>query len=71
MQIDVKNMSHTYNPRTPIKFDALKNVSVQIKQGEFVGVIGPTGSGKTTFIQHLNCLLKPSQGQIILSNLNN
>lgn len=71
MQIETKQLSHTYNHRTPIEFKALEGVSVKIGQGEFIGIIGPTGSGKTTFIQHLNCLLKPTKGQLVLTNLNN
>ncbi len=71
MQIETKNLSHTYNRKTPIEFKALEGVSVKINQGEFIGIIGPTGSGKTTFIQHLNCLLKPTSGELVLTNLNN
>lgn len=71
MQIDVKDLTYKYNAKTSLEFIAIQNVSAKIMQGEFIGIIGPTGSGKTTFIQHLNCLLQPSDGQIILSNLNN
>jgi energy-coupling factor transport system ATP-binding protein len=54
---------------TPFQSTALKNVSFEIKQGEFVGLIGHTGSGKSTLIQHLNGLLKPTKGQIIVNGL--
>ena len=71
MQINVKNLSYIYNHKTAMEFKALNDVSVSIMQGEFVGIIGPTGSGKTTFVQHLNALLTPHSGEIILANLNN
>ena len=71
MQIDIKGISYIYNPKTYGAHQALNAVSVNIKQGELIGIIGPTGSGKTTFIQHLNALLKPSSGEIIFTNLHN
>ena len=71
MQIDIRNLSFIYNEKTASEFKALDNVSTSIMQGEFIGIIGPTGSGKTTFVQHLNALLIPSSGEILLANLNN
>ncbi|MHA3801982.1 ATP-binding cassette domain-containing protein [Mycoplasma sp. VS30B] len=64
MQIKISNLSHTFSPKTPWEFTALKNVSCNITDGEYIGIIGSTGSGKTTFIEHLNQLLSPSSGQI-------
>ncbi|MHA3845950.1 ATP-binding cassette domain-containing protein [Mycoplasma sp. VS276A1] len=64
MQIKISNLSHTFSPKTPWEFTALKNVSCNIADGEYIGIIGSTGSGKTTFIEHLNQLLSPSAGQI-------
>ncbi|MHA0272481.1 ATP-binding cassette domain-containing protein [Mycoplasma sp. 48589B] len=64
MQIKISNLSHTFSPKTPWEFTALKNVSCNITDGEYIGIIGSTGSGKTTFIEHLNQLLSPSAGQI-------
>jgi energy-coupling factor transport system ATP-binding protein len=64
MPIIVKNLSYTYGAGTPFAVRALDDISFNIEEGEFVGVIGPTGSGKSTLIQHLNGLIRPSSGQI-------
>lgn len=64
MQIKVKKLTHTFSVKTPWEFTALKDVSATIKQGEYVGIIGATGSGKTTLIEHLNRLLEPTNGVI-------
>lgn len=64
--IEVKDLSHTYSIGTPFQFDALKHLSFTIEKGEFFGIIGHTGSGKSTLIQHLNGLLKPTEGDILL-----
>lgn len=64
MIIEVKNLNHIYSSNTPFESKALDNVSFDIGEGEFIGLIGPTGSGKSTLIQHLNGLLKPSSGKI-------
>lgn len=66
MPIEVKNLTHTYMKGTVFEHKALDDVSITIEDGEFVGLIGHTGSGKSTFIQHLNALLKPSDGHIII-----
>ncbi len=64
--LEVKNLTHIYSAGTPFEHVALENVSLQIARGEFVGVIGHTGSGKTTLMQHLNGLLKPTSGSVLL-----
>lgn len=64
--IEVKDLSYRYGIGTPFEKAAIKEVSLQIKKGEFVGIIGHTGSGKSTFIQLLNGLIKPTSGQIFL-----
>ncbi|EFF41184.1 energy-coupling factor transporter ATPase [Mycoplasmopsis alligatoris] len=64
MQIKVNNLSHIFNKKTPMVFQALNNVNTEINQGEYIGIIGQTGSGKTTFIEHLNALLLPDDGTI-------
>ncbi|WP_426461311.1 ATP-binding cassette domain-containing protein [Mycoplasma hafezii] len=64
MQIKINNISHIFNKNTPWEFQALNNVSLEINQGEYIGVIGSTGSGKTTLIEHLNNLLEPTSGYI-------
>jgi len=69
MSIVVKDLTHIYNPNTPFETRALDNVSFTIGDGEFVGLIGHTGSGKSTLIQHLNGLLKPTSGKIIINGL--
>jgi len=64
--LEVKNLSHTYSIGTPFEHIALKDVSFAVERGEFVGVIGHTGSGKSTLMQHLNGLLKPTSGSVLL-----
>ena len=61
----MKDVSHVYGVDTPFEHVALDHVSLKIGRGEFVGLIGHTGSGKSTLIQHMNGLLKPSSGQIL------
>lgn len=68
--LEVKNLTHTYDGNTPYMHDAVKNVSFSIEKGEIIGIIGHTGSGKSTLVQHLNGLLKPSDGEILLDNKN-
>lgn len=58
MRIEVKNLSHVYNPSSPFAKTALNGVSLTVEEGEFFGLIGHTGSGKSTFVQHLNGLIK-------------
>ena len=64
--LEVKNLSHVYSIGTPFEHRALNDVSFSVMPGEFIGVIGHTGSGKSTLMQHLNGLLKPTSGQILL-----
>ncbi len=64
--LEVRNLNHTYSPNTPFGHVALEDVSFTVERGEFVGIIGHTGSGKSTLIQHLNGLLKPDSGNILL-----
>lgn len=64
MSIIVDNISYIYEKGTGFERQALKNVSCAIEDGEFIGLIGHTGSGKSTFIQHLNGLVKPTEGHI-------
>lgn len=60
MSIKIKNLQHTYNSDTPFERNALVDINLDIKDDEFIGIIGSTGSGKSTLIQHLNGLLKPT-----------
>lgn len=64
--LEVKNLCHVYSAGTPFEHIALNNVSFSVERGSFVGIIGHTGSGKSTLIQHLNGLLKPTSGSILL-----
>lgn len=66
MSIEITGLYHTYQTGTPYETHALKDINLKIESGEFIGLIGHTGSGKSTLVQHLNGLLKPSQGQIII-----
>lgn len=65
MSIEVKNLTYIYDPGTPNEKTALSNINLTIRKGEFVGIIGHTGSGKSTLIQHLNGLVKPTSGNIV------
>ncbi|GAA3657080.1 energy-coupling factor transporter ATPase [Asaccharospora irregularis] len=67
MSIVVKNLTHIYNEGMPFASKALDDVSLEIKDNDFVGLIGHTGSGKSTLIQHLNGILKPSSGDIFIN----
>ena len=67
--LEVRNLSHTYSIGTPFEHKALENVSFAVQRGEFIGVIGHTGSGKSTLMQHLNGLLKPESGEILLDGV--
>ena len=69
MQIQVKNLTYIYSEGMPYESVALTDVSFDIGKGEFVGVIGHTGSGKSTLIQHLNGLLKPKSGSILIDGV--
>ena len=66
MPIEVRDLTHIYNKGSVSESVALSHVSFRIEDGEFVGLIGPTGSGKSTLIQHLNGLLKPTEGQVLI-----
>ncbi len=70
MTIEVKNITYTYGKGLPHESLAIKNLSVKIDRRSFLGVIGHTGSGKSTFLQHLNGLLKPDSGEIYINETN-
>ena len=65
--LQVKHLTHTYGAGTPFQRSAVEDLSFEVYPGEFLGIIGHTGSGKSTLIQHLNGLLKPTSGQILLN----
>lgn len=64
--LEVRNICYTYSAGTPFEHRALENVSFRLSRGEFLGVIGHTGSGKSTLMQQMNGLLKPTSGQVLL-----
>jgi len=64
--LETQNLTYVYGAGTPFKITALDNVNINIEKGEFVAIIGHTGSGKSTLVQHLNGLLKPTNGEILL-----
>ena len=68
MSIKIVNLTHTYNKGTAMAKTALDSVNLEINDGEFIGLIGHTGSGKSTLIQHINALMKPSSGNIFLND---
>ena len=63
--LEIQKLSHIYSPDTPFEHAALSNVDLTISRGEFVGLIGHTGSGKSTLVQHMNGLLKPTSGHVL------
>jgi len=64
--LQIKNLHHIYSQGTPFEHVALEDVSFSVQRGEFIGIIGHTGSGKSTLMQHMNGLLKPTSGEILL-----
>ena len=64
--LEIQNLSHVYSAGTPFEHKALDEVSFSVEPGEFIGIIGHTGSGKSTLMQHMNGLLKPTSGKILL-----
>ena len=64
--LQIKNLHHIYSQGTPFEHIALKDVSFSVERGEFIGIIGHTGSGKSTLMQHMNGLLKPTSGSVLL-----
>lgn len=64
--LQIEHLTHTYSAGTPFQRSAVEDMSLSVMDGEFLGIIGHTGSGKSTLIQHLNGLLKPTSGRILL-----
>ena len=64
--IKTENLSYVYSAGTPYEHRAIDNINIEIEKGSFVGLIGHTGSGKSTLIQHLNGLIKPTSGKIFV-----
>ena len=70
MSIEVKNVTCIYMPHTPFEQAALKNVSLTIPKGSFTAIAGHTGSGKSTLVQHLNGLITPTSGEVLVDGVN-
>ena len=70
MAIKIEHLTHTYNEGMPFEKKALDDININIEQGEFVGIIGHTGSGKSTLIQMFNGLLKPTSGNVFINGKN-
>ena len=64
--LEIQNLTHIYSAGTPFEHTALDGVSFSVRKGEFIGIIGHTGSGKSTLMQHMNGLLKPTSGKVLL-----
>ncbi len=64
--LEIKDLTHVYSAGTPFEHTALNHVSFSVERGEFIGIIGHTGSGKSTLMQHMNGLLKPTSGSVVL-----
>lgn len=69
MPIKIENLYYTYMTGGPFEKGALHNINIDIKDGEFVGIIGHTGSGKSTLIQHMNGILKPTKGRVVINEI--
>ena len=67
--LEVRNLTHTYSAGTPFEHKAIDNMNFSVERGEFIGIIGHTGSGKSTLMQHLNGLLKPTSGTVLLDGV--
>ena len=69
MQISLKNVSYTYNYKTPYAREVLKDINLNVEEGSYTVIIGKTGSGKSTLIEHINGLLLPIQGEVLVNNV--
>jgi len=69
MPVRFEKVNHVYMPDSPFTAQALLDVNIQIEDGSFVGIIGHTGSGKTTLVQHINALLKPTSGKVVVMEI--
>lgn len=69
MQISLKNVSYTYNYKTPYAREVLKDINLNVEEGSYTVIIGKTGSGKSTLIEHINGLLLPTHGEVLINNV--
>src|SRR5690554_7401598 len=70
MAIKIENLTYIYSPKTAYERIALDKINIEINDGEFIGLIGHTGSGKSTLVQHLNGLIRPTSGEVVIDGAN-
>ena len=68
MSIKFENVGHIYSPSSPFEYVALENVTLELPLNKMVAIVGNTGSGKSTLVQHLNALLKPTSGEVHIND---
>jgi energy-coupling factor transporter ATP-binding protein EcfA2 len=71
MPINFSDVFYVYNPKSPFQYEALKNVNLTLEEGKFIALVGRTGSGKSTLISHLNALLHPTAGEVVIDDFVN
>ncbi|MFA6620139.1 MAG: energy-coupling factor transporter ATPase [Bacilli bacterium] len=71
MPINFSNVFYVYNPKSPFQYEALRNVNLTLDEGKFIALVGRTGSGKSTLISHLNALLHPTSGEVVIDDFIN
>jgi energy-coupling factor transport system ATP-binding protein len=69
MRLELRDVRHVYSPGTPFEVEALRGISLAVEPGEVLGIIGGTGSGKSTLVQHMNLLLEPTSGSVLVDGL--
>ncbi|MGI8859226.1 MAG: ATP-binding cassette domain-containing protein [Rubrobacteraceae bacterium] len=69
MRLELRNIRHVYSPGTPFEVEALRGVSLSVEPGEVLGILGGTGSGKSTLVQHMNLLLEPASGDVLVDGV--
>lgn len=69
MRLELRDVRHVYAPGTPFEVEALRGVSVAVEPGEVLGIVGGTGSGKSTLVQHMNLLLTPASGEVLVDGV--
>src|SRR5699024_3721387 len=69
MEINIENLTHIYGHGSPFAHVALQDINLSIRSGSFTAIIGPTGSGKSTLIQHFNGLLRPTSGEVQIDDV--
>lgn len=69
MKLELKNVHHVYSPGTDFEVVALRGVSLAVEEGEVLGIVGGTGSGKSTLVQHMNLLLSPTSGEVLVGGV--